>query len=458
MKRLMLPIIPAVLALAACSASAPPVTKAPTRMNFAAHTAMPALPPVKRFSAKRAAAPMRSNAEIARDFIDLSFAMENGRKLRGLTRFEGPISVRLTGAATTDMHRDLQQLLARLRAEAGLNISQTKAAQANITIQAIPSATLQRAVPNASCFVVPNVSTISEYIAARYSAKVDWTHVTQRTRAAIFVPSDAAPQEIRDCLHEELAQALGPLNDLYRLPDSVFNDDNIHSVLTGFDMLILRAYYAPELTNGMSRAQVAAKLPGVLARLNPRGQGGGARISSKSLSLWDRTMHTVMSNTAPATRRGAAERAVGLSGHFGGADARAGFAHYAYGRLHMKNNPQRAYAALVKADQMFSRSSATRIHRAHVAAQLAGYALRSGDSGRAIALTQQAIPVARAHENAALLATLKMVRSEALKLQGNDAAARAERLDSLGWARYGFGADRNVWAKAQEIARLNPAR
>jgi len=34
-----------------------------------------------------------------------------------------------------------------------------------------------------------------------------------------------SPQEVRDCLHEELAQALGPLNDLYRLPDSVFNDD-----------------------------------------------------------------------------------------------------------------------------------------------------------------------------------------------------------------------------------------
>ena len=63
---------------------------------------------------------------------------------------------------------------------------------------------------------------------------------------------------MRDCLHEELAQALGPLNDLYHLPDSVFNDDNIHTVLTGFDMLILRAAYAPELRTGMTREQVEA--------------------------------------------------------------------------------------------------------------------------------------------------------------------------------------------------------
>jgi hypothetical protein len=64
---------------------------------------------------------------------------------------------------------------------------------------------------------------------------------------AVFIPSDVSPQEVRDCLHEEVAQALGPLNDLYRLPDSVFNDDNFHAVLTGFDMLILRTYYDAEL-------------------------------------------------------------------------------------------------------------------------------------------------------------------------------------------------------------------
>ena len=49
---------------------------------------------------------------------------------------------------------------------------------------------------------------------------------------AVFLPGDVSPQEIRDCLHEELAQALGPVNDLYRLTDSVFNDDNFNTVLT----------------------------------------------------------------------------------------------------------------------------------------------------------------------------------------------------------------------------------
>lgn len=75
---------------------------------------------------------------------------------------------------------------------------------------------------------------------------------------------------MRDCLHEEITQALGPANDLYRLPDTIWNDDNLHGVATPFDMLILRVLYQPELHSGMTRAQAAAVLPKVFARENPR--------------------------------------------------------------------------------------------------------------------------------------------------------------------------------------------
>ena len=88
---------------------------------------------------------------------------------------------------------------------------------------------------------------------------------------SLFIPSDASPQEIRDCLHGE--RGAGPLNDLYRLPNSVFNDDNIHTILTDFDMMVLRATYAPELRSGMTRAEVAARLPAILRRINPAGEG-----------------------------------------------------------------------------------------------------------------------------------------------------------------------------------------
>ncbi|MBL4813178.1 MAG: DUF2927 domain-containing protein, partial [Rhodobacteraceae bacterium] len=216
------------------------------------------LPPMLSFTGASPQPPARANSEIAQDFLDLVFRMESGRAIPTMTRFEGEITVGVQGDIPASLLPDLDALLGRLRGEAGLNIHRISGSTAAITIHTIPQAVLNRAVPQAACFVVPRISSWQEFERLRRSPQVDWTTLTRRDRAAIFIPSDAAPQEIRDCLHEELAQALGPLNDLYRLPDSVFNDDNIHAVLTGFDMLILRAYYAPELRNGMSRGETAA--------------------------------------------------------------------------------------------------------------------------------------------------------------------------------------------------------
>ena len=47
---------------------------------------------------------------------------------------------------------------------------------------------------------------------------------------------------------------------------------------------------------------------------------------------------------------------------------------------------------------------------------------------------------------------LKLIKAEALDLQGHHAEATALRLDSLPAARYGFGAEPEVRARAAEIA------
>src|SRR5690606_17319444 len=140
-------------------------------------------------------------------------------------------------------------------------------------------------------------------------ATADWTTLTTRDRMAIFIPTEVAPQEIRDCLHEELAQALGPLNDLYRLPDSVFNDDNFNTVLTGFDMLMLRIAYSPELRSGMTRAEVAARLPAILARLNPAGGAGGIAPPVDTPRDWIDAVETALGPRTGAVRRRQAAQA-----------------------------------------------------------------------------------------------------------------------------------------------------
>ena len=419
----------------------------------------PALPAMQVFPPQPFGTVMRPNSELADDFLDLAFRMESGRTIPIMTRFEGPISVRVTGQTSPSMVRDLRDLLDRMRNEAGLDVFLTGAPQAAVTIEAIPSAVLQQAVPRAACFVVPRVSSWAEFLEARRTAQVDWATLERRDRAAIFVPSDVAPQEVRDCMHEELAQAVGPLNDLYRLPDSVFNDDNIHAVLTPFDMLVLRAYYAPELSSGMSRGQVAVRLPAILARLNPDGNRSGGNPQSDTSRDWIEAIETALSSSLPANRRrSAAETAVRVSSALGWDGARLGFAYYALGRLQVGERPGEALEAFRAAARSYSGSPVTSIHRAHVTVQLAAFSLASGDSAGTIALVDPAIPVAAAHQNAALLSTLLMFKAEALDLEGREEEAQAVRLDSLGWARYGFGSDMNIRARQREIAALNPGR
>lgn len=422
-----------------------------------------ALPPMRSFGATARRPPARPNAEMAEDFLDLVFQLESGRTVPVLTRFETPVSLRVTGPAPQSLHRDLRALLARLRAEAGIEIRLTGAEAADITIEAVPQGQMQRAVPGAACFVVPRVTGWADFLSARRSPRIDWTTLVTRERAAIFLPSDAAPQEIRDCLHEEMAQALGPLNDLYSLPDSVFNDDNIHTVLTPFDMLILRVHYDPALSSGLTRGEVAARLPAILARLNPAGgaaapPGPGPRREAIPRD-WIEAVQVALSPGVPSARRNrSARRALEIARSRGWSGPQAGFGLYAYGRLQVSQDPGTALGAFREAAARYGASPLTRIHSAHVAVQLAAFALSAGDAEAVLAVTAAAIPVAAEHENASLLATLRMFEAEALDLAGRPAEAAAARLDSLGWARYGFGKDADVRARLQDIAALNPAR
>lgn len=416
------------------------------------------LPPMKVFSDVPQQRSVRSNAELAQDFLDLSFRMESGRSLAVMSRFEEPVTLRVTGQAPASLEPDLRRLLQRLRDEAGIDIRRVQDRSANITIEALPQARLQSAVPDAACFVVPRVRSWGEFRMKRHGRTTDWTTLNRRETVAIFVPNDASPQELRDCLHEELAQALGPLNDLYRLPDSVFNDDNFHTVLTGFDMLMLRLYYHPALRTGMTRQEAAAIVPELLQHLNPQ---GGTGIAQRSISPrpWINAIETALGPSDDNNRRRtAAARAVDIARAQGWQDARLGFALFVQGRLLVPLVPDRAYDLLSESRAVFSQRQETALQASHVALHLAVFALSSGRPNEAISIVDSNAGHARNAENAALLATFLMIKAEALDMLGRTAEAYNVRNESLGWARYGFGNEKVVRERLAGIASLVPNR
>lgn len=429
----MRPIL-ATLALVALTACAPP---AQVSQNSLAGAGFGAL------SVRGLPGAAPATRSLARDFMDLSFALESGQTLETFTRFEGPITVALAGEVPASAGRDLADLLARLRSEAGIDITQTSG-PARITVEFARRSDLRRLAPQAACFVVPNVGSLVEYRQARGSDKVDWARITRRDRAAIFIPADTSAQEIRDCLHEELAQALGPLNDLYRLSDSVFNDDNFHSMLTGFDMEILRLTYSPRLRSGMSRAEVAARLG-----TSP------VAMPDRTPPEWVQAIEGALGRTGTlGSRQAAAERALAIASEAGWQDSRAAFSHFAVGRLTAGSDPGRALQAFDRAAALWSRLPGGEVQLAHVDMQLAAMALAGGLAEDAIRLADRAMPAVRQSGNAALLATLMLVKAEALEALGNPQAAAALRLDSQPWARYGFGPDNVVKARMRDIAAV----
>jgi len=448
-------ILPIVLTAAACT-RAPPPELVQRSTPFAA-----TMPPMRTFGAYHGTRRSRPNAAIARDFLDLSFRMESGRSISRLSRFSEPILVAVAPGAAASLAPDLQALLARLRHEARIDIRRARPGEsANITVVTVPHRELRRAAPQAACFVVPRISSWAEFRRDRGSSLIDWTRVRHRKKAAVFIPSGVSPQETRDCLHEEIAQALGPLDDLYRLPDSVYNDDNFLNVLTDFDMLILRATYSREMHDGMTREQAAAVLPKLLDRLNPAGRGRSRAAPLRPTPrVWiDAIQRALGPGTSRVERLRAAKRAVDIALSRGWNDNRLGFALFSYGRIAIHRSPDSAIAAFLHARKIFKSLYGNDIHTAHVTMHIAAFNLSTGQADKAISEVNEALPAARAKQNAALLASLLMIKAEALKLKGLPGAARRVSLDSLAWARYGFGSERAVRARLGGIAAIVPKR
>jgi hypothetical protein len=80
----------------------------------------------------------------------------------------------------------------------------------------------------------------------------------------VIVVVDAGEFIFRDCIYEELLQALGPINDDDDLPWTMFNDDVQMGFFGVYDQYLLNILYDPRIRAGMTKDQVKELLPQVL--------------------------------------------------------------------------------------------------------------------------------------------------------------------------------------------------
>ncbi len=395
---------------------------------------------------------VRSNATLAEDFIGLTFALESGQPLTRLLRYEGPIGVAVRSRSLTPYVRDLDALLNRLRREAGIEINRVSDPElAQIHIVAVPSSQIQRVYPGAACFIVPGETSWNGFRNRPRRDRLRWSAQRTLGTTAIFLPTDSTPQDVRDCLHEEIAQALGTANDIYRLPDSVFNDDNFHSIVTPFDMLMLRTLYDPSLRSGMTKAEVSARAVGILDRINPQGRGVGRVTRASSSPAWKSAIETALARDGSRNARlRSADRAVQIASGMRPQDHRLGVALLTRGRLRMSSSPDEAAKDFEAAHQVFVRRLGRRdLRAAQSALHLAVAELRRGRFEQTLSLTEGSLETALRGENAILASGLYAVRSEALTAMGRGREAQRSRVESLKWARLAFGDSDGMMAAAQ---------
>ncbi|MEM7056133.1 MAG: DUF2927 domain-containing protein [Pseudomonadota bacterium] len=212
------------------------------------------------------------NEDLAHLFVQLTHGLETGEYRQNLQRFEGPVNVGMTGPGSTDYQKFLRRFLAEIRKQAGVDIS-VGAPPHDLLIQMVPGEELLPRT-TAQCFVIFAQPTWEEFKAnpSRYEPLVVDASGPQQ-KIGIMIPDTIEPFKVRECLLEEIPQALGPANDLYGLANTIFNDDDAHTWPTKLDYLMLEVLYDERLESGLSQAETLTLAQAVLDDVNPEGVG-----------------------------------------------------------------------------------------------------------------------------------------------------------------------------------------
>lgn len=244
-------------------------------------------PPLDRL---RAGPVLRSNASIQRDFFDLVFEAEGGVRFERLNKLKQPIGV-VFETERFESHRGfVSDFLAELRDASEIDIQLATSAEdgarfaSRIHFRFVSFGEMDVATPTAQCVFSPGVAPFRQIVEQGALYK-ELSQQIAATDTTVYIPVDRTPSEVRECVYEEITQALGPRNDLLHLSGSIFNDENGHARPTAFDLLILRALYDPRLRPLDSRATVEIVLPQILAEINPAGEQRAGRPLARRPAL-----------------------------------------------------------------------------------------------------------------------------------------------------------------------------
>lgn len=246
-----------------------------------------------------------SNESLADLFVALTHDLEWGGRRKHLIRYEGPVSVGVSGPGAGRYTGFIDRFLSELRVRAGVPIARGTAPH-NLLISFVPGEVFRKRVPRHYCVVAPGSPDWDDFSRhpRRYGTRPFETMEAVEAMT-VFIPDSAEPYLVRACLIEEIAQALGPANDFYALGSSIFNDDAAHVWPTRLDYLMLAVLYSPDMRTGLNRRESRDRALTVLDRLNPEGRGAPPLppLMTAEMAKWADTMRDAFDRSRSARKR-----------------------------------------------------------------------------------------------------------------------------------------------------------
>jgi hypothetical protein len=218
--------------------------------------------------AKRRAAERTTftDAEIIDGFYRIVFGAEfhvSGSVDR-IRKYEKPVRVHVDSRAKPDRRKEVAEVVDDIRSKIRhLDIAMADSRkEANVTVTLVRDRDIEKTIRQ--FYGREQAARIVKSLEPQCLSGFRKDELFRIEHSDVIVVVDAGDFIFRDCIYEELLQALGPINDDDDLPWTMFNDDVQMGFFGIYDQYLLNILYDPRIRAGMTKEQVKVLLPQIL--------------------------------------------------------------------------------------------------------------------------------------------------------------------------------------------------
>ena len=214
-----------------------------------------------------------SNRELINGFMRTVFGAEDPSQRRRsggrhVKKFTSRVRVHLINLSVYDRRANVRRFITQLnRTVTGLKISMTdNQNRAGMIVFLVDRADYKSVINE----TMPESFDKGFLLSSDCSAVTGGRRGHRLDRAFVYIVVNEGRRNFRHCMIEEITQSLGPVNDDWRLTDSIFNDYSKVGSFNTFDWFILNMLYDRRIKVGMTPNQARRVLPAVITDARKR--------------------------------------------------------------------------------------------------------------------------------------------------------------------------------------------